>query len=435
MRQVTRRSVSCSSEGRGTGGAGRSLSLREVAAIGVMCSGERSRSARSARATPNGVAASASERALAGALDKVHLLMRIGNVLKRIGSAPARVTAADVARKAGVSQPTVSLVLSRNPTARVAKETRARVLAIAKELGYRPNRLAQGLVHQRSFALGVIVPGFANPVYANIVSGAEKVASEEGYAVLLCEAEAGNAEQHLQALIDRQVDGVVIAGVGASTLPAADLARLNVVLVNQPSDGHAAVAGDSLGAGRIAARHLMELGHSRIAFIGPSTSLPAFRLRERGFADHLRSEGIRPTSDYWRRADANVAAGAAAMQALLALPSPPTAVFCATDVIALGAHKAASRAGLTLGTELSIVGCDDIEMCTLVAPELTSIRTPQRELGARAVRMLIQRLDGEDNAEPTTQILPVKLVRRGSTGRPPPESNAPARSAKTRRKS
>lgn len=357
--------------------------------------------------------------------------MRIGNVPNRIST--ARVTAADVARKAGVSQPTVSLVLSKNPNARVAKATRARILAVANELGYRPNRLAQGLVHQRSFALGVIVPGFANPVYANIVSGAERVASEEGYAVLLCETEQVNAEQHLQALIDRQVDGVVIAGVSASTLPAAELARLNIVLVNQPADGHAAVAGDSLDAGRLAARHLIDLGHSRIAFIGPSTSLPAFRLRERGFADALRAAGITPTSDYWRRADASVAGGIAAMRDLMALELPPTAVFAATDIIALGAHKAASRAGLRLGADLSIIGCDDIETSTLVSPELTSIRTPQRELGARAVRMLIHALEEETAPEPKVQILPVKLVRRASTGRPPPEPNASSRRPQARR--
>ena len=358
--------------------------------------------------------------------------MRIGNVPNRISI--ARVTAADVARKAGVSQPTVSLVLSKNPNARVAKATRARVLAVAKELGYRPNLLAQGLVHQRSFALGVIVPDFANPVYANIVSGAERVASDEGYAVLLCETEQLNPEQHLQALIDRQVDGVVIAGVAASTLPAADLARLNVVLVNQPADGHAAVASDSLAAGRVAARHLLDLGHTRIAFIGPSTSLPAYRLRERGFADELRSAGIEVTSDYWRRADVSVTAGGAALRELLDLAQPPTAVFCATDIIALGAHKAASAAGLQLGADLSIIGCDDIEISTLVTPELTSIRTPQRELGARAVRMLIQRLDDQSDSTPTIQILPVKLVRRGSTGRPPPDQTPPPRSTKARRK-
>lgn len=340
--------------------------------------------------------------------------MRIGNVPIRIST--ARVTAADVARKAGVSQPTVSLVLSKNPNARVAKATRARVLQVAKELGYRPNRLAQGLVHQRSFALGLIVPGFANPVYANIVSGAERVAAEEGYAVLLCETEQVNVHQHLQALIDRRVDGVIIAGVAAATLPQEDLACLNVVLINQPSEHYATVAGDSLEAGRIAANHLLELGHERIAFIGPSTSLPAFRLRERGFADGLRAGGIVSPSDYWQRADANVAGGQTAMRTLLALPEPPTAVFCATDIIALGAHKAASRAGLKLGVEMSILGCDDIEMNTLVSPELSSIRTPQRELGARAVRLVIQQLDG-DGTDATTHMLPVKLIKRGTTGR------------------
>ena len=341
--------------------------------------------------------------------------MRIGNVPIRIDG--ARITAMDVARRAGVSQPTVSLVLSNNPKARVAESTRARVRQVAKELGYRPNLLALGLVHQRSFALGLIVPGFANPVYANIVSGAERVAAAMGYAVLLCETEQVNAAQHLEALIDRQVDGVIIAGVAATTLPQDDLRRLNVVLINQPSDTHSSVAGDSLAAGRIAARHLLELGHEQIAFIGPSTSLPAFRLRERGFAEALQAAGITPPSDYWQRADASVDGGRSAMRALLALGTPPTAVFCATDIIALGAHKAASKAGLKLGTELSLLGCDDIEMNTLVSPELTSISVPQRELGALAVRQLIQQLDSAEPNDVSTQILPVKLSKRGTTGR------------------
>jgi DNA-binding LacI/PurR family transcriptional regulator len=360
--------------------------------------------------------------------------MRIGNVPIRISSATApRVTAADVARKAGVSQPTVSLVLSKNPNARVAKATRARVLEVARELGYRPNRLAQGLVHKRSFALGLIVPGFANPVYANIVSGAERVAAEEGYAVLLCETEQLNADQHLQALIDRQVDGVIIAGVAAASLADRDLSRLNVVLVNQPSEQYSTVASDSVAAGRAAAEHLLELGHSRIAFVGPATSLPAFRLRERGFATRLREAGITPPSDYWQRADATVAAGQSAMRALLQLPEPPTAVFCATDIIALGAHKAASKAGARLGIDISLLGCDDIEMNTLVSPELSSIRTPQRELGARAVRQLIQQL-GSDRPTPATQILPVKLIKRGTTGRLPRDSRPSKTTTKSGRR-
>ncbi|MDQ8154029.1 MAG: LacI family DNA-binding transcriptional regulator [Gemmatimonadota bacterium] len=341
-----------------------------------------------------------------------------------------RVTAAEVARRAGVSQPTVSLILTRNPKARVAPETRERVLRIAEEIGYRPNRLAQALVARRSFAIGVIVPSFDNPFYAHVLSGAEKVAAESGYAVLLAEVGAADAVQHLQALRDRQVDGVIIAGVAASTLPPTELDDLNVVLVNQPSTRFASVAGDSEKAGQLAAAHLLGLGHRRVAFIGPATSIPAFRLRERGFVQALRAVGITLSSDLVVRAEASISGGLAAMRRVLALRDRPTAVFCANDLVALGAHKACGAAGVMLPTDLSLLGCDDIEMGTLVTPELSTILMPQRELGARAVRLLLRQLEataasssGAASAAgavaataPPAQVLPARLVVRGTTG-------------------
>ena len=339
--------------------------------------------------------------------------MRIGGVPIRISS---RVTAVEVAKLAGVSQPTVSLVLSQNPKARVAPETRARVLKVAEELGYRPNVLAQGLVRRRSFALGVIVPGFANPVNAAIISGAERVAAQAGYAVLLCETGEIGVGQHLKALADRQIDGVIIAGISEGDLAEADLRRLNVVLVNQGSDVFSTVQDDSLSAGALAAEHLLGLGHRELAFIGPVSAASAFRLRERGFAQALRAANAVPPSECWQRADASVAGGLAAMRALLALPNRPTAVFCANDLIALGAHKACAIAGVSLPDELSILGCDDIDLGTLVTPELSTISTPKRELGARAVRLLLRQLEGDGKATPTSQTLPVKLVLRGTTG-------------------
>ena len=341
----------------------------------------------------------------------------------RIGSLPIRiskqsVTALQVAKLAGVSQPTVSLVLSRNPKARIAPETRARVLRAAEELGYRPNRLAQGLVRRRSFALGVIVPGFSNPVHAAIISGAERVAAQAGYAVLLCETGEIDVGQHLAALADRQIDGVIIAGISESELTETDLRRLNVVLVNQGSDVYSTVQDDSLSAGVLAAEHLLGLGHRQLAFIGPMSSASVFRLRERGFAQALRAADAVPASEYWQRADATVAGGLGAMRALLALPIRPTAVFCANDLIALGAHKACALAGVRLPAELSLLGCDDIDLGTLVTPELSTINTPQRELGARAVRLLLRQIDGDAKSAPMAQTLPVKLVRRGTTDRP-----------------
>ncbi len=333
----------------------------------------------------------------------------------------SRVTASEVARQAGVSQPTVSLVLSRNPKARVAPETRARVLKAAEELGYRPNRLAQGLVQRRSFALGIVVPGFANPVNAAIISGAERVAADAGYAVLLCETGEVDVAQHLKALADRQTDGVIVAGVSESRLPLHELgsatgARINMVLVNQASELFSTVSDDSLRAGTLAGEHLLGLGHRRLAFIGPVSATTAFRLRERGFAQALRQAGVAPTSEHWMRAEPTVAGGLAAMRALLAMPDRPTALFCANDLIALGAHKACATAGVAIPRGISILGCDDIDIGTLVTPELSTIATPQRELGARAARLLLRQLDGGGKSAPTSQILPVKLVLRGSTG-------------------
>ena len=329
-----------------------------------------------------------------------------------------RVTALEVAKVAGVSQPTVSLVLSHNPKARVSPETRARVIKIAEELGYRPNRLAQGLVHRRSFALGVIVPGFANPVNSAIISGAERVATKAGYAVLLCETGEVGVGQHLKALVDRQIDGVIIAGISEDELADADLGGVNVVLVNQQSDVFSTVQDDSLRAGTIAAEHLLGLGHRTLAFIGPVTLASAFRLRERGFAEALRVADAVPSSDYWQRADATVAGGVSAMRALLALRTPPTAVFCANDLGALGAHKACAIAGVSLPADLSILGCDDIDLGTLVTPELSTVSTPKRELGARAVRLLLRQLEGGEASVPTAQTMPVKLLLRGTTSAP-----------------
>lgn len=329
----------------------------------------------------------------------------------------ARVTASEVARKAGVSQAAVSLVLSRNPKARFAEETRARIIQAAAELGYRPNLVARALVNRRSFALGVLVPSLGDPVYAAIVSGAKRVASETGHALLLAEATADDQVAQLRALADRQIDGVIIAGVLAASLPAEELAALHVVIVNQPSAHFSTLAEDSIRAGAIAAEHFLGLGHSRIAFIGPASSSHVFRHRERGFAQAVRASGTAMQSEYWQRADATVAGGVAAMRTLLALHERPTAVFCANDLSALGAHKACTAAGVQLGKELSLLGCDDIEIGTLVTPELSTIHTPLGELGARAVRDLLSQQD-IPRVVPAAKTLPVKLVIRGTTGRP-----------------
>ena len=175
-------------------------------------------------------------------------------------------TTHDVARRAGVSQATVSLVLGGNPRARVSAQTRERVVRAAGELGYRPNILARGLVQRKSYAIGVMVPDLSNPFFLDVVTGVQRVAAEAGYAVLPGDTRDTTPARHLEALRARLVDGVVIDGLGAAGLPDDVLADMKVVLVDEPSERWPGVASDAQAAGRLAAEHLIGLGRLVLSY-------------------------------------------------------------------------------------------------------------------------------------------------------------------------
>jgi DNA-binding LacI/PurR family transcriptional regulator len=329
----------------------------------------------------------------------------------------------DVARRAGVSQPLVSLVIAENPTTRVADATRERILQAARELGYRPNVVARALVRGRSFAIGVIIPDLRNPFFADVVIGAERVAADRGYAVLFCDAMEGSVERHIDALRTRQIDGIIIDALGAASLADGTLADLNVVLIDEPSAALHGVASDAEAAGRLAAEHLLGLGHRHFGFLGPASDVWAFRMRERGFVQALRRAGFTLASSDLRRAPPTVEGGRAAMKPLLRRSPAPTALFCANDLMAIGALKACADAGVSVPAAMSIVGCDDIEPARLLTPELTTVAVPARELGARAARLLLQLLDGLP-VRPA-KVLPVQLMARGTSG-PAPDARPAA---------
>jgi DNA-binding LacI/PurR family transcriptional regulator len=326
-----------------------------------------------------------------------------------------RVTASDVAARAGVSQPTVSLVLGGREDVRVAAATRERVLRAAEELGYRPNLVARGLVLRRSFAIGVVVPDLGNPFFLDVVRGVERVAAEGGYAVLLCDGKEVPAAVHVETLLTRQVDGVVLDPQSLAALPASTLAGLNVVVIEDQPAHLAWVASDAAGAGRAAAEHLLSLGHTAIAMAGPAAALHGFRMRERGFVQALGSAGVRLPSDLLRRVPATVEGGQMAMRSLLSLPARPTAVFGINDLVALGMLKVCLSGGVAVPGALSIIGCDDIAMARVVTPELTTVAVPAREIGARAARLMLNRLGDRDAPRPAQRPLAVRLVVRQTT--------------------
>jgi LacI family transcriptional regulator len=201
-------------------------------------------------------------------------------------------------------------------------------------------------------------------------------------------------------------------------MPVAALDGLAVVLIDEPSERWPNVVSDAEEAGRLVGRHLLELGHRRIGFLGPLVDAHAFRLRERGFAGVLRAAGLAPSSEHVRRVPATVDGGRDGMQALLTDAATPTAVFCANDLVALGALKACARAKRRVPRDVSIVGCDDIESAQLVTPELTTVAVRPRELGARAAKLLLDVIAGRETRA-RAKPLGVELMVRGTTARPP----------------
>ena len=336
-----------------------------------------------------------------------------------------RVTIHDVAARAGVSQPTASLVLSNHPRARVAVLTRQRVLSAAAELDYRPNVIARSLARRRSFALGVIVPDLRNPFMVEVITGAERVAADAGYAMLLCDQQTRDISKHLEILRARQIDGILLDAAGASMLDENALAGLTVVLIDEPSEHWPGIATDALHAGQLAAEHLLALGHRELAFVGPATDVHAFRMRERGFVSRLREAGVTWSSERWRRAPSTVAGGREAMRELLRLRVRPTGVFFANDLMAIGAIKQCQRDAVRLPDDCSIVGCDDIEFAQYVTPELTTISVPARELGARAARLLVQLIEQSAQRVSSRRPLPVRLMTRASSGPAPTRPTLP----------
>jgi LacI family transcriptional regulator len=331
-----------------------------------------------------------------------------------------RATIGDVAARSGVSTATVSRVLSGTVPAR--PETRARVLAAARALDYRPSGVARALKRQETRTLGLLVTDLGNPFYPEVVRSVEEAAHDRGYGLVLCNAADDPRREiaYLDLLLERRVDGLIVASSRATRRHAAALtnAPMPVILVNSGAAGSGLPSIDTAhrrGA-RVAAEHLLRLGHRRLGHITAPASNAAAGQRLRGVRDAMRAAGLDADQLAVSEGDGHVEGGAAAVSAQLA--AGVTGIVCYNDLTAIGALRALRTAGRRVPDDVSVVGFDDIEMAAWTDPPLTTIRQPIGEMGRLAVDWLANALTRRD-AEPlalTAHHLQPALIIRASTG-------------------
>lgn len=325
-------------------------------------------------------------------------------------------TILDVARMAGVSAMTVSRALRGHSS--VHPRTRELVQRCAQQLGYRPHRWARSLVTRSSHIIGVVVPDISHSYFAEITAGVEEVAEEAGYDLLLCHSRMDPVRERkeINMLLESRVDGLVVASEQDESM-FLDLHQRHFpfVLVDRYFPPHklASARVSDLDVGRIATEYLIRLGHRQIGHIlGPNLSVGL--LRHRGYVEALRAHGVQVRKERIVAGNFGPEGGRSAMQQLLHLAHPPTAVFAANDPMAVGAIFACRDAGVRVPEDISIVGAGSIEGSNLPAPFLTTIDWPRRDLGRSAARMLLTKIANPEEESSETVFDPQLLVREST---------------------
>jgi LacI family transcriptional regulator len=338
------------------------------------------------------------------------------------------VTIRDVARAANVSISTVSHVLSgKRPT---SGQTRRRVQAVIQELGYRPNRVAQSLVWRKPFALGLIIPDITNPYFPTFARGAEDRVRDRGYTLVLgnSDYDPNREASYLDLVRSNQLAGAIFC-LGDEMSPILhELTKaveegLAVVMVHSPMARVPTVCADNRQGGRLAAEHLLGLGHRSIGMVSALPLDEGMADREAGFLDALREAGLTVDRSGVPVTYGNhqIEGGRQATIELLTSTPEVTAIFVLNDLMALGALEGARGAGRRIPEDVSIVGFDDIPFAALANPPLTTVGQPIRQLGEQAADLLLRVVDRgrDEQAEPPRVLLPNQLMMRASSGPAP----------------
>jgi LacI family transcriptional regulator len=328
-------------------------------------------------------------------------------------------TLTDVARLAGVSTMTVSRAI--NDSGYVSPEARARVNRAIAELGYMPNVLARQLRSKRTKTLALVLTDIANPFFTTIARGVEDAARAQGYAVMFCNTDESEAQEieYVRVLIQRQVDGVLLvpATDSSASLQLLHKHGLPVVVLDRRlrSGGVDEVRTDSEAGAHVAVRHLLDLGHRRIAVLTGPEAVSTAADRVAGYRRAMAEEGLEPDGELVIFGGYNETSGYEMTRRILDVRPQPTALFAANNFIAFGAIRALREAGMSTPKDMSIAVFDDLPPGWVFDPFLTVVSQPAYEIGKQAAELMLERLAGKAPAEPRTIVLPSELITRRST--------------------
>lgn len=338
----------------------------------------------------------------------------------RIEPARRRATIADVAAAAGVHSSTVSRALNAATRGMVTEAVAIRVAAVAQQLGWQPSTLAAGLRTRRSRTIGILVPDLVNPVFPPIVRAAEAHLAKAGYATLIANTDMDPARETLliERMAAQMVDGLMLASAskGSNAIELCLRWRIPTVLINRrlPGAGLSAVINDDRQGMALAVRHLLELGHRRIAHLGGPAGVSTAADRHGGFRKALQVAGLSADDAPCVAAEAYTEeAGRHAMRLLLEGPVF-TAVAVANDMLCLGAYDALAEAGHSIPGDVSVTGFNDMPFVNRITPPLTTVRIQHAEMGRRGAEQLLDEMSDPDTPHSEVLLEPT-LIIRGST--------------------
>ncbi len=328
-----------------------------------------------------------------------------------------RVTIKDIAKEANVSYATVSRALSGSPE--ISEKTRAHVLEVSKRMGYTKNYIAHAMVKKRTGLIGLIVASVKNPFMSELAFHIEQHAMLKGYNLMLCNSshDTERERQVFEVLISRQVDGIIIVPTSAEThrhlAPYLETTPTVFVGENLRDAAVSYVAIDNYRGTRIGMEYLYGLGHRDILYFGRRKGSVTHQLRANGYIDACEEAGIEPMICHSSYTSSSIQNGYQLAKTLLTKPIDYTAVFAATDSMALGFMKATSELKIRIPKDLSLMGFDNIQYAELPRIDLTTIEQPQQAIAATAVDTLLERINNPQ-AGYAHHVLSPKLIERGT---------------------